>query len=213
MSQIHNFVFSPFMENTYVVADDDGQCVVIDPGCYEEAEFEQLQTLLREKEFSPARLLNTHCHLDHIFGNRAVQDQYGLPLEAHAGEQDNLKNAREYGLMFGIPDVQSPMPGRWIEEGETIALGQLSFKVLFAPGHSPGHVCFWNEAENYIIGGDVLFRQGIGRTDLPGGNHQQLLESIHQVLFQLPDDCTVYAGHGPTTTIGYEKRYNPFLAA
>lgn len=212
MPRVHAFVFSPFMENTYVVADDDGQCAIIDPGCYEEAEARQLFDFIGENGYRPCRLLNTHCHLDHIFGNQAVQDQYQLQLEAHAREQDNLKNARAYGMMFGVPNVHSPMPDRWIEEGETIAVGALSFKVLFAPGHSPGHVCFWNKAENYIIGGDVLFRQGIGRTDLPGGHHQQLLDSIHNVLFELPDTCVVYSGHGPTTTIGSEKRYNPFLA-
>jgi glyoxylase-like metal-dependent hydrolase (beta-lactamase superfamily II) len=211
MSQVQIFVFSPFQENTYIVSDQDGHCAIIDPGCYEAREQRALFQYIEENGLQPKRLLNTHCHLDHIFGNWAVQQRYQLPLEAHADEIDNLRNASEYGLMFGIPDVSSPMPEKWLEEGQEIEIGRLRWKVLFAPGHSPGHVCFWQPEENYVIGGDVLFREGIGRTDLPGGSHTQLLESIRQVFFALPEDCTVYCGHGPTTTIGHEKHHNPFL--
>lgn len=157
------------------------------------------------------RLLNTHCHLDHIFGNRLIAKTFNVGLEIHKLEQPVLDRSPQAGAMYNVPFEPSPMPARYMEEGEKITLGAYELEVLLTPGHSPGSVSFYCAQEQFVIAGDVLFYQSIGRTDLPGGHHQTLLNSIRQKLFVLPDAVKVYPGHGPATTIGFEKLHNPFL--
>lgn len=209
--QIQSFTFNPFDENTYVIYDETRECVIIDPGCYMNEEKAELIAFIEEKKLSPTMVLNTHCHVDHIFGNKFLFDKYGLLPICHQLELKLLDAAGEYSKQWGIFLEPSPHPQKFLEEGDLVQFGSSSLEVLFTPGHSPGSVCFYNSKEKILIGGDVLFQMSIGRTDLPGGHHQTLLDSITQKLFVLPADVKVFSGHGPTTTIGFEKMYNPFL--
>lgn len=213
MSTVKVFEFNPFQENTIVVYDNSTrECIIFDPGCYTHAERMRLKQFIEDEHLTPVRLINTHCHLDHVFGNKWVSDTWNLALEIHRDELPVLERFPEVCKMYGIPYTDiSPLPGRFIEPGETIRVGELALNVRFTPGHSPASLCFYNEKDGYVIAGDVLFYESIGRTDLPGGNHQQLLSSIRTELFPLPDETLVYPGHGPTTTIRHEKEYNPFL--
>jgi hydroxyacylglutathione hydrolase len=161
---------------------------------------------------TPVRLINTHCHLDHVFGNHFVYGEWGLLPECHRNELPVLERFPAVCQMYGIPNaIMSPMPVHFIEEGDVIELGEISLRVLFTPGHSPGSLCFYNENDDWVIAGDTLFYESIGRTDLPGGHHNTLIQSIESQLFTLPDATLVYPGHGPSTTVRHEREYNPFL--
>lgn len=211
MIKVDIFTFNPFQENTYVLSNETGNAIIIDPGCYFSAEWEELKNHLEEKALTPQRLLFTHCHLDHVFGTPWVAAHYNLLPEFHKEEEAVMEMAPVAGAKYGLTFDNYRGPVSFIEEGAEIKLGQDTLKVLFAPGHSPGSICFYSANQHFLIGGDVLFRDSIGRTDLPGGNHNQLLNSIRTVLFTLPDETVVYPGHGEHTTIGYEKKHNPFL--
>ncbi len=211
MLQLKLFTFNPFYENTYILYDETKACVIIDPGCYEPEEKRELFDFIIKEDLKPVRLLNTHCHIDHVLGNKFVAESFGLKVEIHALEYPLLKATIVYGSRYGIMVEESPEPLTSLKDGEEITFGNSTLKIIFAPGHSPGSVCFYNEADAIVIGGDVLFRQSIGRTDLPGGDAETLLKSIRNNLFVLPDDTTVFPGHGEETTIGYEKKHNPFL--
>jgi glyoxylase-like metal-dependent hydrolase (beta-lactamase superfamily II) len=210
-SRIHCLTFNPFQENTYVVAAPDGSCVVVDPGCYGRRDELTLEALIEREGLRPVRLLNTHAHLDHILGNAFVAQRWELLPEVHRNDLDLLRSGPVYSEAWGIRLAPSPEPAAFLTEGDVIEFGGVRLHVLFTPGHCPGHVVFYNEAEGYVIGGDVLFQRSIGRTDLPGGNPAQLLESIRTQLFTLPEGTVVWPGHGPETTIGEEKAENPFL--
>lgn len=211
MFTVKAFTFSPVQENTYILYNEQKKAFIIDPGCYFEEERDELASFLKQTELQPIQLLNTHCHLDHVFGNKWIYETYGLELHLHANEKQALDFAPASGLMWNLPFDNYNGPLHWLKEDDEIDMGDDKLTVLFTPGHAPGHVCFYCKAQNFVIGGDVLFRESIGRTDLPGGNHQTLLNSIRTQLFVLPDETIVYSGHGPSTTIGYEKRNNPFL--
>jgi glyoxylase-like metal-dependent hydrolase (beta-lactamase superfamily II) len=211
MLTVTSFMFSPVQENTYVVYNQSGDCCIIDPGCYFGNERNELKEFIQDAGLSPKYLLNTHCHLDHVFGNKFVHETWGLTLHLHEKEVPVLEYAPSFGVSWGLPFDNYEGDLIFLREGEAIRLGNDTLHILFTPGHSPGHVCFYAEAEQFVIGGDVLFRQSIGRTDLPGGDFDTLITSIHKQLFVLPDEVVVYPGHGPETTIGYEKVHNPFL--
>ena len=211
MLTVTSFTFSPVQENTYVVYNQSGDCCIIDPGCYFGNERNELKEFIQDAGLSPKYLLNTHCHLDHVFGNKFVHETWGLTLHLHEKEKPVLEYAPTFGLSWGLPFDNYQGDLIFLREGEAIRLGNDTLHILFTPGHSPGHVCFYAEAEQFVIGGDVLFYQSIGRTDLPGGDYDTLITSIHKQLFVLPDEVVVYPGHGPETTIGYEKVHNPFL--
>lgn len=211
MITIKQFTFSPVQENTYVVYNENREACIIDPGCYYANERNQLKELIEKTGLQPKYLLNTHCHLDHVFGNKFIHDTYGLTLHLHPWEEKVLAFAPTSGEMWGLPFENYEGPFVFLEEGDELKLGTDTFQILLTPGHSPGSICFYNYKQQLLIGGDVLFRESIGRTDLPGGDHETLLNSIRQKLFTLPDDVVVYPGHGPSTTIGYEKINNPFL--
>ncbi len=206
------FCFNPFQENTYVIAHENKDCWIIDPGCYTLQDQKQLIQFIEQQNLRPVRLMNTHCHLDHIYGNKFIADQFQLALGIHEKEIPVLQAAPIGARMFGakIPEVCEP--GYFIKEGEVLALGDIQFNVLFTPGHSPGSICFFNKTEQYAIVGDVLFDGSIGRTDLPGGDYDTLIRSIQTQLLVLDDDVTIYNGHGPSTTIGKERISNPFLS-
>lgn len=212
MTSVVRFTFNPFQENTYLLYDDTKECVIIDPGCYEQSEKTELIRYIEREQLKPVRLLNTHCHLDHVFGNKFVAETYNLELEIHEGEKIVLDSVERVAMMYGIPyPEKSPAPGRFIETGEEITFGNSKLKTLFTPGHSPASISFYCQESNFVIAGDVLFQQSIGRTDLPGGDMATLLKSIREELFTLGDQVKVYPGHGQATTIGEEKRGNPFL--
>ena len=212
MLQIKSFIFSPIQENTYILYNQQQECIIIDPGCYFDDEKEILKTFIDQQQLKPVYLLNTHCHLDHVFGNKYIHDTYQLTLHLHEKEKQVLGFAPTSGLMYNMPFTNYSGDFILLKEGDKVLLGEDELQVIEAPGHSPGSICFYCKKQNFIIGGDVLFQRSIGRTDLPGGNHQTLLDSIRQKLFVLPDETVVYSGHGATTTIGEEKLYNPYLA-
>ena len=212
MLQVKSFVFNPFQENTFVLYDETRECAIIDPGCSDENENAQLRDFIKKEKLLVKLLLNTHCHIDHVLGNRFVKETYKVNLLIHRTEEPVLKAAEVYAPSYGFHDYQHQPANGWLEEGDFLMIGNQTFEVLFVPGHSPGHVAFYSEKNRVLIGGDVLFYNSIGRTDLPGGNHQTLINSIHTKLFTLPDHVKVFAGHGPETTIGFEKKTNPFCA-
>jgi glyoxylase-like metal-dependent hydrolase (beta-lactamase superfamily II) len=211
MFAVKAFTFSPIQENAYVLYNEKGSAFIIDPGCYFQEEREELAAFLSARRLNPSMLLNTHCHLDHVFGNKWIHEQYGLLLHIHEKEKQVLDFAPASGLMWGMPFDNYQGSINHIIPGEDIVADEDRLHVLFAPGHSPGHVCFYCRQQNFVIGGDVLFRESIGRTDLPGGNFETLIHSIKTQLFTLPDETVVHSGHGPATTIGHEKKHNPFL--
>jgi len=208
---VHGITFNPFEENTYIIVAENKGCIVIDPGCFDTPEQNELVRKIDELSSKPVKLINTHCHIDHILGNAFVASKYNLGLEIHEGELPVLHAGPVIAGMYGIPYDPSPAPSQFIKEGIDIELGSEKLKVLFTPGHSPASICFYYPQGGWLIGGDVLFYESIGRTDLPGGDYDTLINSIRTQLFTLPDDTIVYPGHGPQTTIGYEKMFNPFL--
>ena len=211
MLSIKSFTFNPVQENTYVLYNDQRQCCIIDPGCYFDEERTALKQFIEKSGLTPVLLLNTHCHLDHVFGNKFVRDTWNLTLHIHEKEKIVLETAPIAGKTWQLPFDNYEGPLATLKEGETIKVGNDELQIRFAPGHSPGSVCFYHEAGGFVIGGDVLFNGSIGRTDLPGGDYDTLINSIQTQLFTLPDDTKVYSGHGPMTTIGIEKMNNPFV--
>jgi len=211
MFSVKQFTFSPVQENTYVVYNERDEACIIDPGCYYQSERNQLKEFVEKHSLQPKYLLNTHCHLDHVFGNRFIHDTYGILLHCHPNEKLVLDFAPESGRMWGLPFENYSGEIIFINEGDQLKLGTDEFEIFLTPGHSPGSICLYCKAQQFVIGGDVLFREGIGRSDLPGGDHQTLIKSIRTKLFSLPDEVVIYPGHGPSTTIGYEKENNPFL--
>jgi glyoxylase-like metal-dependent hydrolase (beta-lactamase superfamily II) len=211
MMNIQRFTFNAYQENTYVLYDETGECVIIDPGMYTGAEQNELVSFIKEKGLKPVLLLNTHCHIDHVFGNKFVFDQWGLKPQFNKGELYILQAVPGYAPQMGFSYELSPEPETFLGETGTVGFGNSELELIFAPGHSPAHLCFYAKNEGFLVGGDVLFYGSIGRTDLPGGNHEQLLTSIREKLFTLPADCKVYPGHGGPTSIGFEKENNPFF--
>jgi len=211
MLTVRSYTFNPVEENTYVLYNENKHCCIIDPGCYFPEEREELKTGIHKTGLKPVLLLNTHCHLDHIFGNKFIYDTWGLPLHLHENEKAVLDFGPASSEMYQLPFDNYNGPLVYLKEGEKIKIDDDELEILFAPGHSPGHVCFYNETGGFVIGGDVLFNGSIGRTDLPGGDYDTLINSIQTKLFTLPDDTQVYPGHGPVTTIGFEKMNNPFV--
>jgi hydroxyacylglutathione hydrolase len=211
MLTIKQFTFSPVQENTFVIYNEQGECCIVDPGCYFGNERNELKEFIHETSLTPKYLLNTHCHLDHVFGNKFVHDTWGLTLHLHEKEKIVLDYAPTSGLNWGLPFENYKGDLIYLREGDSLRLGEDRFIILFTPGHSPGHISFYCAEQDFVVSGDVLFRQSIGRTDLPGGSFDTLANSIRQQLYALPDETIVYCGHGPETTIGFEKKNNPFV--
>ncbi len=208
---IHSFTFSPFSENTYVLYDETNEAVVIDPGCLQQFEKEQLAQFVADNDLTVKYLLQTHAHLDHVFGSAFVKRKYGVQMLMHRLEVQILSEVEGRCKMWGIPGYEPVEPDIFIDETDKIKFGNSQLEVLFVPGHAPGHIAFVNHQERFVVGGDVLFHGSVGRTDLPFCDHAALINSIKTEFFTLPDDYTVYAGHNQPTTIGHEKRTNPFL--
>jgi hydroxyacylglutathione hydrolase len=211
MISIQSFVFGPFQENTYILFDETKNCIIIDPGCYDTRERSILESFIRDNKLQPVKLLNTHCHLDHVFGNGFVAEKYNLQLEINKNDQVVLDAYLLMANMYNLNAEPSPQPAVYLNEGDVITFGNSSLEIVFTPGHSPGSITFYNAEQKFMIAGDVLFSGSIGRTDLPGGDYDTLIASIKNKLLPLGDDYKVYNGHGPFTTIGVERKSNPFL--
>jgi len=211
MGKIKKFIFNAFQVNTYLLYDESLDCIIIDAACYEEKEKEELRDYLSENKLKLVRNINTHCHIDHILGNAFIAEQYGIYPEYHEESVPFFLTAREIGSSFGYTIGKFPDPKGFIEGGNIISYGKNNLKVLYTPGHAAGSICLYNEKEGFVLSGDVLFKDTIGRTDLPSGNFNLLMNSIRKNLFILPDETIIYPGHGPETTIGYEKENNQFI--
>ncbi len=212
MIQIKQLVFNPFQENTYILYDETKEAVIIDPGCNNADEENMLVSFIEENELVPVKLLNTHGHIDHILGNYFIKKKYNLHLEAHVDDEFLLSDAKNYGANFGIiMQEEPPLIDKYLNEGDTVEFGNSTLHILHVPGHSPGSIVFYNEEEKILIGGDVLFNDSIGRTDLPGGDYDLLATGIKEKIFTLNKNIEVYPGHGTSTSIDKEKKYNPFL--
>ncbi len=211
MLTIKSFTFNPFQENTYLIYTENGQALIIDPGMYSTEENEVFFEFIEKNKLKPELLLNTHTHLDHLFGNAAVLRHFDIPFGFHLKDRPVFDAASSAGAMYGLVFEKSPEPTFYIDENKEIHFDGHQLKVLLTPGHSPGSVCFYCENQNFVISGDVLFQMSIGRSDFPGGNHESLMHSIHTKLMPLPLDTLVYSGHGPVTNVGFEKMNNPFI--
>lgn len=211
MFLLKEFTFNPLQENTYLLYNEHNEAIVIDPGCYYDDEKEAIASFIESNQLQLKYLLNTHCHLDHVFGNKWIFEKYQTKLYLHPLEVKVLEMAPASGLMWGIPFDNYNDSYVYINTGDQILLGDDCLDILWLPGHSPGHLGFYCKKQDFIISGDVLFRESIGRTDLPGGNMQTLIHSIKNQLWTLPDATIVYSGHGPSTHIRHEKLNNPFL--
>jgi hydroxyacylglutathione hydrolase len=211
MLNVQSFTVNPLQENTYILYNEQRLCCIIDPGCYFASEEMEIKKFIDDRQLQPIYLLNTHCHLDHIFGNRFIHKTFGLPLHIPRLEKQVLDLGPLTAERWQLPFENYDGELKYIEEGDVIKIGDDELQVLFTPGHSPGHVVFYNRAEKFLIGGDVLFEGSVGRTDLPGGDFATLEESILTKLYTLPEDVIVYPGHGGSTTIGDEMKTNPFV--
>ncbi|MCF8361228.1 MAG: MBL fold metallo-hydrolase [Prolixibacteraceae bacterium] len=205
------FPFNPLQENTFVLYDETGECAIVDPGCFTDEEFKQLDSFITKSNLKPVKLINTHCHFDHIFGVNQCREKYVLQWEAHPDDAFLVESAPSKGAMFGMNIAPVEPAEKALNEGDTVKFGNTTLRLFHVPGHSPGSLCFYEAESGSLIAGDVLFRGSIGRTDLPKGDYDTLIDGIKQKLLTLPGDVIVYPGHGPTTTIAEEKTGNPFL--
>lgn len=211
MIQVHTFTFNPFSENTYVLADETKECVIVDPGCSDYEERKELKDFIENNNLKVIHLLNTHAHIDHVLGNEFVKRTFGVKLHLHRKDLPVLQNAASRAEVYGFPNYEGSEVDVFIEEGDIIKFGNTELEILFVPGHAPGHVAFINREENICVSGDVLFKQSVGRTDFPLCSFSDLEKSIRTKLYTLDDDMVVFPGHGGITTIGYEKKNNPYV--
>ncbi|MES2617599.1 MAG: MBL fold metallo-hydrolase [Bacteroidota bacterium] len=211
MISVKSFCFNPFQENTYILFNEQNECIIIDPGMNGAYEEMALDTFITDNFLTPIHLINTHCHIDHILGLRYCADKYKLPFQCHHNEIPVLANGRASAAIYGVHYTEAPAPDHFIHEGDIIHLGNEKLIALFTPGHSPGSLSFYSEQSGFVIAGDTLFNQSIGRSDLPGGDYNTLINAIKTELLTLPESTVVYSGHGPKTTIGNEKKFNPYL--
>jgi hydroxyacylglutathione hydrolase len=198
----------PFQENSYVVGDPDtGDAALVDPG----DEPETLAALVAARGLTPRFVVNTHAHLDHVGAAAALKARYGIPFFLHPGDRIWLDGLALQARMFGLDTPEKPGVDRWLVEGEEIALGHRKFRVIHTPGHTPGGVCLFFETDRVLFTGDTLFAGSVGRTDFPGGSWDDLATAIRTKLFPLGDDVVFHSGHGPASTLGDERRSNPFV--
>ncbi|MCF8253252.1 MAG: MBL fold metallo-hydrolase [Bacteroidia bacterium] len=213
MLQLQTFVFNDFQENTYLIWDETKECAILDPGCSNHQERKTLQDFIQKADLTPKLLLNTHCHIDHILGNSFVSETYNLPLHLHEGELFTYKDTDRWAAMFNLPKFEIPEKLVFINQNDILSFGNLKFEILFTPGHSIASISFLEKNNETLFSGDVLFKESIGRTDLPGGNFQILENSVKKVLYQLAPSTKIYSGHGPSTTIAHEMKFNPYFTA
>ena len=212
MIKVEKFVVNPLGENSYIISDDTGECIFVDPGFYYEEEYEEVKAFIVDNNLVPVKITNTHCHFDHIMGVEFVRNEFDIPFCAHRADAFWVEKAIDQGRMFGF-EMKTVSPiDEFLKEEEFVEFGNSKLKIIHVPGHSPGHIVFYSPVDKILIAGDVLFYGSIGRTDLPGGNHETLISGIKDKLFRLPPATKVFCGHGPETTLGFEKSTNPFLS-
>ena len=211
--ELKSFVFNPFYENTFVLSSEKGNCIIFDPGCYEDYEVSELKEYIHMHDLKVKMIVNTHCHIDHVLGNDALKFEYKVPLLIPENEKEVFDSVPAYAPQWGMAGYRHAEVDDLVKGGEMLTLDEVNMQMIEVPGHSPGHLMFYIASEKKMIGGDVLFRESIGRTDLPGGNHEDLLKNIQERVYVLPEDVEVFPGHGPSTTIGHEKKHNPFVRA
>lgn len=212
MIKIEKFVVNPLGENSYILYDQTGECIFVDPGFFYKEELKEIVEFVKKNSLTPVKIVNTHCHFDHIMGVEFVRNEFQIPFLAHAHDDFWVEKAIEQGKLFGFY-MEKVMPiDEFLVENELLRFGISELEIIHIPGHSPGHVVFYSKNDGILMAGDVLFNGSIGRTDLPGGDYETLISNIKSKLFVLPDETKVFCGHGPETTIGFEKRNNPFLS-
>ena len=210
--KIKIFPFNQFLENTIVLSDSTNECIIIDPGCYNNEEKQILENYIIANNLKPVKLINTHCHIDHILGNNFVSSNWDIDLEINKNDLNLLNESNQIAKIYGFVNYEnSPNPKKFLNEGDIVNFGNSELKVIFTPGHAPGHISLYSAKDNFIISGDVIFKNSIGRTDLAGGNFNILIETINNKILSLDDNVIIYCGHGPITTVGDERKNNPFL--
>lgn len=203
---------NPWQENTYILSDETKECVIIDPGCLSPQERKLVSDFIANKDLKPVRLLHTHMHLDHVFGSSYIAKTYNLQSEGHIGDEFFIEQTVTYAAQFGVEvDENPPAIGKYLNEGDEVKFGNSVLKVIHVPGHSPGGVLFYQPEEQFAIVGDAIFRESIGRADLPGGDFDTLISGLKSKVLSLSDEVVLYPGHGPSTTVGHERENNPFL--
>lgn len=212
MIQIKKFTFNPFQENTYLLFDASNECVIIDPGCYDEGERKEIVQFIEENKLKPKAIWLTHAHIDHVLGANYIAKKFDIPIVAHKNTESQLDTIPSYSGMYGFNDYEMPPnPSEIIDEGDVVKFGNSELEVIYTPGHALDHVVFYHKNQNFVINGDVLFEGSYGRVDLPGGDFAQLKDSIVKKMFELPSETIVFSGHGNETSIGHEKQHNPIL--
>jgi len=206
------FIFNELGENSFVLSDESRQCILVDPGCNSFAQQDDLTRYLQDNRLTPENIVLTHGHFDHLAGLAWAKTVFSCPVIMHHDDLFLMNNAAQQAAMFGFSLDTPPVPDRFVREGDEIAFGNSLLSVIHVPGHSPGSICLYSENDALLVCGDVLFSGSIGRTDLFGGNHSQLIRGIREKLMVLPRETVVWPGHGPYTTIGAEYDTNPFLA-
>ena len=203
---------NPWQENTYILSDETKACVIIDPGCLSPEERQYVSDFIEKNDYKPVRLLQTHLHLDHVFGSAYIAEMYQLGLEAHDGDEFLIDQTVSYARQFGVElDKNPPAISNYLNDGDKLTFGNTVLEVLHVPGHSPGGVVFYNGEAKKAIVGDVIFRESIGRSDLPGGDFDTLINALKTKILTLDDEVELFPGHGPSTTVGHERNRNPFL--
>ncbi len=211
MITIKKFIFNFIQVNTFVLNDETKECIIIDPGCYSIAEKSQLMDYINANNLQPIAIVFTHPHIDHVVGAKFVKENFKIPIFAHEKSDSILSQTQTYALTFGFENIENIVPDKYLKHGDLLNFGKNNLSVLYTPGHADGSICLYNKEDGFVITGDVLFAQSIGRSDLPTGNHNVLIESIKTHLMTLPDNTDVYPGHGPKTNIGFERKNNPYL--
>ena len=209
--QIKVFYFNELRVCTYLLWDDTCECVIVDCGCGNENECKRLQQFMAGHNLTPVLLLNTHGHFDHTMGNAYFSKTYNIKTHIHAADERWLVQSAEIAMNYGYKVENPPPPAGYLEEGQVIRFGQSSLQVLHTPGHSKGSVCFYAPDDGFVLTGDLLFQGCIGRTDLPGGDEKEIIESLFKKIIPLPENTVVHPGHGPATTVREEKLQNPYL--
>lgn len=212
MITIAKLVFNPFQENTYVISEPGGDCIIIDAGNYSAREDSALLNFIKEKGLKPVMALNTHGHVDHMLGVGYVKDTFGVPFALHGDDNFLIESCVDHGAIYGFNVNGIPAVDKDLKGVEEIELGDVKLKIINTPGHTPGHICLFDSESKSLFCGDTLFRESIGRTDLPGGDYSWIMKSILEQIVPLGEDVKIYPGHGPESTIGHEVLYNPFIA-
>ena len=213
MLKVAKFGFYMFGINTYVVYDPEAkEAAIVDPGMSRKDEFEAMEKFIEREGLKVTHLINTHLHIDHAVADNWVKARYGVPVEAHEADAMLGERIKQQAIMFGVQAEDAAVEiERRLEEGDVVRIGYGELHVLHVPGHSPGSICLYDKEDGFVIVGDALFEGSIGRTDLPGGNHRQLIDAIRSKLLTLPKDTVVLSGHGDATSIGREMEGNPYL--